>query len=72
MNLYDIAWVIIGRYLGLILALIFMQIVKVAIASDPLLSMLLGSISTNAGMIAGYFFGNSVNLLIANYFGSIR
>lgn len=59
-NLYILAWVIMGGFLGLILAMIIAQFRYDKILMDnPLLTLLMGSLSTNAGMVVGYFFGSS-------------
>lgn len=59
-NLYILAWVIIGGFMGLILALIIMQFAfEKVLTADPLITLLLGSLSTDAGMVVGYFFGSS-------------
>lgn len=60
-NMFVLAWVIIGGWLGAIIALIVLKVIAPAseIATDPILSMLFGSLSTNAGMVVGYFFGSS-------------
>ncbi len=59
-NLYVLAWVIMGGFLGLILALIFFQFsYGKVLQSDPLITLLLGSLATDAGMVVGYFFGSS-------------
>ncbi len=61
MNMFILAWVIIGGWLGAIVALIVLKILAPdsQVATDPILSMLFGSLSTNAGMVVGYFFGSS-------------
>lgn len=60
-NMFVLAWVVIGGWLGSIIALIVLKILApdAAVATDPILSMLFGSLSTNAGMVVGYFFGSS-------------
>lgn len=59
-NLYILAWVVMGGFMGLILAMIVMQFVYgQVLKNDPLLTLLLGSLSTDAGMVIGYFFGSS-------------
>jgi hypothetical protein len=59
-NLYVLAWVVMGGFLSLIGFLIFMQFSTGKILqSDPLITLLLGSLSTDAGMVIGYFFGSS-------------
>jgi uncharacterized membrane protein len=59
-NLYVLAWVIIGGFIGLILTLIILQVVMGrTLQNDPLLALLLGSLGTDAGMVVGYFFGSS-------------
>jgi ABC-type transport system involved in multi-copper enzyme maturation permease subunit len=59
--MFILAWVVIGGWLGAIIALIVLKVVapESEIATDPILSMLFGSLSTNAGMVVGYFFGSS-------------
>jgi hypothetical protein len=61
-NLYVLAWVIMGGFFGTILGIIIMKIFAptINLAGDPLLSLLLGSLSTDAGMVVGYFFGSSL------------
>ena len=60
LNLFALAWVIMGGFIGLIGCLIVLQVVyKSIIQSDPLISLLVGSLSTDAGMVVGYFFGSS-------------
>ena len=60
-NMFVLAWVVIGGWLGAIGALIVLKILvpDSAVATDPILSMLFGSLSTNAGIVVGYFFGSS-------------
>jgi len=59
-NLYILAWVIMGGFLGIILAMIIGQyFYGKTLQNDPLLMLLMGSLSTNAGMVVGYFFGSS-------------
>jgi len=60
-NMFILAWCIIGGFFGAIIALIALKIVAPAntVATDPILSMLFGSLSTNAGLVVGYFFGSS-------------
>ena len=59
-NLYVLAWVIIGGFLGLLACLIIMQAgYGKTFENNSLLTMLLGSLSTDAGMVVGYFFGSS-------------
>lgn len=59
-NLYVLAWVIMGGFLGLIGCLIVLQVMyKFVLQADPLVTLLLGSLSTDAGMVVGYFFGSS-------------
>ncbi len=59
-NLYVLAWVIMGGFLGLILALIYFQFSSgKVLQNDPLITLLLGSLATDAGMVVGYFFGSS-------------
>ena len=59
-NLYVLAWVIMGGFMGTIMAMLILQYAfgKV-LAADPLVTLLLGSLSTDAGMVVGYFFGSS-------------
>ena len=77
-NLYALAWVIMGGFIGLILALVIGQFFySKVLATDPLLSMLLGAMSTNAGMVVGYFFGSSKSSadktdVIAHMTGNIK
>jgi hypothetical protein len=60
-NLYVLAWVIIGGFIGLIVTMLVLQFVygKV-LQNDPLVTLLMGSLSTDAGMVVGYFFGSSM------------
>jgi len=59
-NLYVLAWVIIGGFIGLIAALIVLELVFArTVSANPLISLLVGSLSTDAGMVVGYFFGSS-------------
>ena len=59
-NLYVLAWVIMCGFFGTILGLIFLKMYYPAVnTSDATLSLLLGSLSTDAGMVVGYFFGSS-------------
>lgn len=61
-NLYVLAWVIIGGFLGTIIGLIAVQLYTGhVLQNDPLLTLLLGSLSTDAGMVVGYFFGSSLS-----------
>lgn len=60
LNLYIMAWVILGGFIGLIMALIVCQFTfGKTLQNDPLLTLLLGSLSTDAGMVVGYFYGSS-------------
>ncbi len=61
MNMFVLAWVVIGGWLGMMVGLILLKLFAPAanVATDPILSMLFGSLSTNAGMVVGYFFGSS-------------
>ena len=59
-NLYVLAWVIMGGFFGTIIGIIILQILAPQVKVDtPTLSLLLGSLSTDAGMVVGYFFGSS-------------
>lgn len=59
-NLYVLAWVIMGGFIGLIIAIIVLQYATGrAMQNDPMLMLLVGSLSTDAGMVVGYFFGSS-------------
>lgn len=60
-NLYVLAWVVTGGFLGLLMALIVLQIVynNVSFSNNPLITMLLGALSSNFGMVVSYFFGSS-------------
>lgn len=60
-NLYVLAWVLVGGFFGTIIGIIVMKIIvpQINLAADPLLSLLLGSLSTDVGMVVGYFFGSS-------------
>jgi hypothetical protein len=59
-NLYILAWVIMGGFISLIACLIIMQFVfGKTLQSDPIITLCLGSFSTDAGMVVGYFFGTS-------------
>lgn len=60
LNLYILAWTIMGGFFGTILGIILLQIYQPAVKVDnSTLSLLLGSLSTDAGMVVGYFFGSS-------------
>jgi len=60
-HVYILAWVIIGGFLGIILGMLILQyIYGKTLASDPMLSLLVGSLATDAGMVVGYFFGSSL------------
>ncbi len=60
-NMYVLAWVVIGGFFGTILGVIALKLFAPAISlnDEPLLSLLLGALSTDAGMVVGYFFGSS-------------
>jgi len=59
-NLYALAWVIMGGFIGLIAALIVCQFVFAkSLTADPLITLCVGALSTDAGMVVGYFFGSS-------------
>lgn len=59
-NLYAIAWTIIGGYLGMIGFLLFMVYSSVPIKDESgILFMLLGNLSTFAGMVMGYLYGTT-------------
>lgn len=59
-NLYALAWVIMGGFIGLIMCMLILQYAYGKILqNDPLLTLLLGALSTDAGMVVGYFFGSS-------------
>jgi hypothetical protein len=59
-NLYVLAWVIVGGFLGLTAFLIwFAYMGKPIIDQSGVLYMLLGTMSTAFGMVVGYFFGSS-------------
>jgi hypothetical protein len=59
-NLYVLAWVIVGGFIGLIATMLTLQFVTgKTVQSDPMLMLLVGSLSTDAGMVVGYFFGSS-------------
>lgn len=60
-NLYVLAWVIMGGFFGTIIGIIVLKLMTPAVSlnNEPLLSLLLGSLSTDAGMVVGYFFGSS-------------
>lgn len=60
LNLYILAWVIMGGFIGSIIGLIIMATVYPLVnLNNPLLNILFGSLSTDAGMVVGYFFGSS-------------
>ncbi len=60
LNLYVLAWVIMGGFIGSIIGLIIMAAVFPEVdLNNPLLNILFGSLSTDAGMVVGYFFGSS-------------
>ncbi len=59
-NLYVLAWVIMGGFIGSIIGLIVMATIFPAVnLNNPLLNILFGALSTDAGMVVGYFFGSS-------------
>ena len=60
-NLYVLAWVIMGGFFGTIIGIVALKMLAPAVNlnNEPLLSLLLGSLSTDAGMVVGYFFGSS-------------
>ncbi len=59
-NLYVLAWVIMGGFIGAIIGLVFMATLYPSVnLNNPLLNILFGSLSTDAGMVVGYFFGSS-------------
>lgn len=59
-NLYVLAWVIMGGFLGMMLAMVIGQyFFGKTLMNDPLLTLMFGSLSTDAGMVVGYFFGSS-------------
>jgi uncharacterized membrane protein len=60
LNLYVLAWVIIGGFLGLTGALLYFSYLGKSIVDQTgVLFMLLGTLSTSFGMVVGYFFGSS-------------
>ena len=59
-NLYILAWVLVGGFLGLTSFLIwFAYQGKPIVDQSGVLYMLLGTMSTAFGMVVGYFFGSS-------------
>ncbi len=59
-NLYVLAWTIIGGFLGLTGLLLYYSYLGKQIADQTgVLYMLLGTLSTSFGMVVGYFFGSS-------------
>ncbi len=59
-NLYVLAWVVVGGFLGLTGFLIWFAYKGVPIIDQSgVLYMLLGTLSTAFGMVMGYFFGSS-------------
>ncbi len=61
-NLYVLAWVIMGGFIGIIGCMVILQVsFKFVLQPDPLLTLLLGSLSTDAGLVVGYFFGTSMS-----------
>ncbi len=71
-NLYVLAWTIIGGFLGLTtLLLYFSYLGKSIVDQTGVLYMLMGTLSTSFGMVVGYFFGSSLgnrakDVLLAN------
>jgi hypothetical protein len=60
-NLYVLAWVIIGGFLALTgFLLYFSYMGKSIVDQTGVLFMLLGTLSTSFGMVVGYFFGSSM------------
>jgi len=61
-NLYILAWTIIGGFLGLTCMLLYFAYHGKSIEdSSGVLYMLLGTLSTSFGMVVGYFFGTSLS-----------
>lgn len=61
-NLYILAWTIIGGFLGLTCMLLYFAYHGKSIEdSSGVLFMLLGTLSTSFGMVVGYFFGTSLS-----------
>ena len=59
-NLYVLAWVVVGGFLGLTAFLILCAYYSKPIADQSgVLYMLLGTLSTAFGMVMGYFFGKN-------------
>ena len=59
-NLYVLAWTIMGGFFVTIIGIILIAIFAPAVKTDnTILNLLLGSLSTDAGMVVGYFFGSS-------------
>ena len=59
-NLYVLAWVIMGGFIGAIIGMVFMSVLYPQVnLNNPLLNILFGALSTDAGMVVGYFFGSS-------------
>ncbi len=60
LNLYVLAYVIMGGFFGTVIAIILLAIFAPSIKLEsPALNLLLGSLSTDAGMVVGYYFGSS-------------
>jgi len=59
-NLYVLAWTIIGGFFGLTGGLLYFSYSgKPIVDQSGVLFMLLGTLSTSFGMVVGYFFGSS-------------
>jgi len=59
-SLYLLAWVIMGGFIGTIGFMVVLQVsFKFVLQPDPLLTLLLGSLSTDAALVEGYFSGSS-------------
>ena len=59
-NLYVLAWVIMGGFIGAIIGMVVMATVYPAVnLNNPLLNILFGSLATDAGMVVAFFFGSS-------------
>lgn len=59
-NLYIIAYTILGGYLGMVTFLLFMLYMGKPIKDETgILFMLMGNLSTFAGMVLGYFYGTT-------------
>jgi hypothetical protein len=60
LNLYVLAWTIIGGFLFLTAFLLYFSYLGKSIVDQTgVLYMLLGTLSTSFGMVVGYFFGSS-------------